>query len=92
MLPSLFERKNLTSIPLDKLNGYEKGAVARAFINILIKQGYLERFPSINSPGEITFSIQKWQLELLARFSEDGEPMEVVDDKEILLDKLCQLR
>jgi len=76
----------------DDLSGYEKGAVARAFLNDLIKRGSLERDPSDSSPGEIFFPIQRWQLELLARFNEDDEPEEEENDKEILLDKLCQLR
>lgn len=85
------ERENLTSAQFDDLNGYEKGAVARAFLNGLIKQGYLERMPSDNSPGEITIAIRQWQLELLARFSDDGREMELIDNREILLDKTCQL-
>lgn len=86
------DRERLTSIPFGELNGYEKGAVTRAFLNNLIKQGYLDSILSDNFPGEVSFLIHQWQLELLARFSEDGDPTEGDDDKEILLNKLCQLR
>ena len=84
----LLDREGLDSIPFDELGGYEKGAVARALLGNLIKYGRVEKDPIGNSPGEILFSVQQWQLELLAHFIEDDEE----DDEEILLDKLCQLR
>ncbi len=86
------DRENLTSIPFDELSGYEKGAVARAFLGKLIKHGNLEKDPSDSCPGEISFSIQQWELTLLAYFCEEDEPMADNDDQEILLDELCQLR
>jgi len=89
---SPLDREDLESIPFDDLDGYEKGVVARAFLNNLIKTGCLEKIPSDKSPGEIIILIQKWQLELLARFSEDDRRMEQTDDRELLLDKLALLR
>lgn len=76
----------------DDLSGYEKGAVARAFIKDLIKQGNLEIIPDSQGPGRISISIEEWQLKLLARFNDDDDAAETEDDKEILLEKLCQLR
>ncbi|MGI9484487.1 MAG: hypothetical protein ACR2RF_01105 [Geminicoccaceae bacterium] len=76
----------------DDLSGYEKGVLARALLGELIRQGGSVRDPSDSCPGEISFSIQKWQLELLAHFCKDDGPEEADDDDEILLDKLCQLR
>lgn len=92
MLPSQLDSSRPILDLFDDLGGYEKGALARALIKGLIKQGSLEILPEDQNPGRISISIEGWQLELLARFSDDGETEEAEDEKEILLDKLCQLR
>ena len=71
------------------LDWYEKGVVARAVLNVLIKQGSLSTLPRKGSPGEIVIPVHHWQLQLLARFSDADDAVD--DDKEILLDKLCQI-
>jgi len=49
----------------DDLSGYEKGAVARAFLNDLIKRGSLERDPSDSSPGfSFPFRDGSWSFSL----------------------------
>lgn len=72
----------------DDLSGYEKGAVARALLKTMVKQGNLESFPQDDALGMICISVEGWQLKLLARFSADCER----DDRETLLDTLGQLR
>ena len=76
----------------DNLTGYEKGALARALLTSLIKQGSLDRLPKEQMPGEITISVERWQLELLARFSDtitDDDEADTVGGDEILLDQIC---
>ncbi len=74
------------------LSGYEKGVVARAFLKSLVRQGSLEAAPTDKTPGEIFISVERWQLDLLARFSNDVEHAEPEDDQEIVLDELCLIR
>ena len=78
----------------DDLSGYEKGVLARALTKSLVKQGHLETIPNEKVPGRINISIEEWQLRLLARLNEDGDDVddETEDEKEILLNKLCELR
>ena len=90
MHSSLFDSENLTENPFDELSGYEKGAVARAFLSSLIKYGKFEEGLSDDSPDAILFPFREWQLKLLACFLDD-EDDEECDDNEILLDRLCQL-
>ena len=77
------------SIPFDDLDGYEKGLVARAFLDNLIKQGSLEAVPKGGKPGEIVFSVENWHLELLARFSDDISAVKTEED--ILREKLRRI-
>ena len=79
----------MANAALGDLNGYEKGVVARALINNLIKQGRLERTPGDGAPGEIVFSVHQCHLELLARFCEDGRSVET--EREISLDQFRQI-
>jgi len=76
----------------DDLGGYEKGALARALLKSLIRQGSLTRLPRGDCPGQITISVRRWQLDLLAQFSEDCELAKEENDSERLLKKLCQVR
>jgi len=91
MRESPWDNQSLTSVPFDELDGYEKGVAARALLEHLIKQGGVERGPTDARPGVIVISIQRWQWDLLARFSRDSQAIEH-DDREIFLDKLCQVR
>jgi len=90
----LFNQSDSQSKPLNlfsDLRAFEKGIVARAFLKSLVMQGSLNELPSESSPGQISITVKKWQLDLLACFSEDAE---LTDDeeKELLLTELCRLR
>jgi hypothetical protein len=75
--------------PFDDLSKYEKGVVARAFLESLISQGYLASPPSNGLLGEVVISISQWQLKLLAHFNKEGEL--AGEEDEILLDNLDQI-
>ena len=88
MLLTELEHSSSILDQFDDLSGYEKGAVARALLKFMVKQGNLESLPRDGGMGMICISVEEWQLKLLARFSADCER----DDREILLETLCQLR
>lgn len=58
---------------VDDLDGYERGVVARALLERLIKQGRLEERQDQGRPFEIVIPVSQSQLRLLALFSEDGD-------------------
>lgn len=76
--------------PFDDLSKYEKGIVARAFLEGLISQGYLASPPSNGLQGNLVISLNQWQLEFLTHFSKEGKPAEE-EDKNFLenLDQIC---
>ena len=59
-------------VEFEKLNGYEKGVLARALLRRLIKQGRLDQSTDGDMPFEVVISATQWQLELLAKFSDDS--------------------
>ncbi|MEZ5932018.1 MAG: hypothetical protein R3F54_08715 [Alphaproteobacteria bacterium] len=67
----------------DDLDGYEKGVVARMLLGRLIKQGRLQRSLESREGREIAIPVSMWQLQMLARFSEDvdGPPVTSMDDR-----------
>jgi hypothetical protein len=76
--------------PFDDFSKYEKGVVARAFLETLVSQGYLASHPSDGLLGKVVISVNQWQLQLLDRFSKEGELAEEQD--EIVphnLDQIC---
>lgn len=60
-------------VEFEKLNGYEKGVLARALLRRLIKQGRLDQSTDGEMPFEVVISATQWQLELLAKFSDDSD-------------------
>lgn len=60
-------------VEFEKLNGYEKGVLARALLRRLIKQGRLDQGKDDSMPFEVVIPATEWQLELLAKFSDDLE-------------------
>ena len=92
MLLTELERSFSILDRFDDLSGYEKGAVARALLKLMVKQGNLVSFPRDDALGMICISVEEWQLKLLARFSADCEDECEPDDREILLETLIQLR
>ena len=91
-----FDRDDLVSTPFGEFTGYEKGAIARAFLHSLVKQESIVKEPDQTSEGEVTIAIRRWQFELLAEFYLDVETLddddEDEDDEEILLENLLKLR
>lgn len=55
----------------DDLNCYEKGVVARMLLERLIKQGRLQASLDIDEGVEIVIPVARWQMQMLAMFSED---------------------
>ena len=74
------------------LNAYQKGVVARALLENLIGKGVVVTDPNDDRPGEIAITVDDSDLRLLARFSKRVKSSEEDDDREILLDQLCQVR
>ncbi len=64
---------DVAMIDFEKLNGYEKGVLARALLRRLIKQGRLDQTTDNGMPFEIVIPATEWQLELLAKFSDETE-------------------
>lgn len=73
------------------LDGYEKGVVARALLQGMIKRGFIEDRPSENGQiSEIVIPVEQWQMELLACFSGETGPAEA--DLENIREVLCHVR
>ena len=57
----------------NELTGYEKGLAARALLRQLIKQGRFAEPEGSQQDPEIVIPVKRWQLQLLACFSDDSE-------------------
>ena len=74
---------------LDEFTGYEKGVVARALLECLIKQGNLIDITENDQEFEIRLCVHRWHLELLACFSDEVQSARQEQQK--LLEKLKKL-
>lgn len=57
----------------DRLDGYEKGVVARMLLDRLVKQGSLQQSEEGRGEFTVVIPVAMWQLQMLARYSDDSD-------------------